>query len=186
MTIDPVELERLIEIAGKMPISSYPGKSYDERSRNAVTMVDTLIDLRKSLRTGQLVPAQPSNRIIYNLQKGGDRLCDALRTIAAGCDDAKGVAKAALNHKAPWLEPPAMPSGDVVKAVARKFSLGDRVTKTKGSSWTGLVVGFYSTSLTPIGYAVESENEPGSVQIYPESALASDPLLDRQGNGKEG
>lgn len=67
---------------------------------------------------------------------------------------------------------------------ARKFSLGDRVTKTKGSSWTGLVVGFYSTSLTPIGYAVESENEPGSVQIYPESALASDPLLDRQ--GKEG
>lgn len=63
----------------------------------------------------------------------------------------------------------------------RKFNLGDRVTKTKGSSWTGLVVGFYSTSLTPIGYAVESENEPGSVQIYPESALASDPLLDRQG-----
>ncbi len=59
----------------------------------------------------------------------------------------------------------AVPSG------TRKFSLGDRVTKTKGSSWTGLVVGFYSTSLTPIGYAVESENEPGSVQIYPESAL---------------
>lgn len=64
----------------------------------------------------------------------------------------------------------AQPSGDEVEA-ARKFSLGDRVTKTKGSSWTGLVVGFYSTSLTPIGYAVESENEPGSVQVYPESAL---------------
>lgn len=64
----------------------------------------------------------------------------------------------------------AVPSGDEVEAV-RKFNLGDRVTKTKGSSWTGLVVGFYSTSLTPIGYAVESENEPGSVQIYPESAL---------------
>lgn len=56
---------------------------------------------------------------------------------------------------------------------AAKFQLGDRVTKTKGSSWTGLVVGFYSTSLTPIGYAVESENEPGSVQIYPESALTT-------------
>jgi Lar family restriction alleviation protein len=54
----------------------------------------------------------------------------------------------------------------------RKFKLGDRVTKIKGSSWTGHVVGFYSTALTPIGYAVESENEPGSVQIYPESALA--------------
>ena len=47
------------------------------------------------------------------------------------------------------------------------FRLGDRVTKTKGSSWTGLVVGFYSTTLTPEGYAVESENERGSVQIYP-------------------
>jgi hypothetical protein len=53
-----------------------------------------------------------------------------------------------------------------------KYQLGDRVTKTKGSRWTGLVVGFYSTSLTPIGYAVESETERGSVQIYPESALA--------------
>ncbi len=47
------------------------------------------------------------------------------------------------------------------------FRLCDRVTKTKGSSWTGRVVGFYSTTLTPEGYAVESENERGSVQIYP-------------------
>lgn len=51
------------------------------------------------------------------------------------------------------------------------FKLGERVTKTKGSSWTGRIVGTYSTSLTPEGYAVESENEPGSVQIYPASAL---------------
>jgi hypothetical protein len=56
-------------------------------------------------------------------------------------------------------------------APARKFALGDYVTKLKGSSWTGHVVGFYSTALTPVGYAVESENEPGSVQIYPEAAL---------------
>jgi hypothetical protein len=53
----------------------------------------------------------------------------------------------------------------------RKFKLHDRVSKTRGSSWTGRVCGFYSTSLTPIGYCVESENEPGSVQIYPEGAL---------------
>ena len=57
-------------------------------------------------------------------------------------------------------------------APARKYALGERLTKTKGSSWTGRVVGFYSTSLTPVGYAIESENEPGSVQIYPESALS--------------
>jgi len=53
----------------------------------------------------------------------------------------------------------------------RKFALGDRVRKTKGSSWQGRVVGFYATDLTPLGYAVESEREPGSVQIYPENAL---------------
>lgn len=52
-----------------------------------------------------------------------------------------------------------------------KFKLGDRVRKIKGSSWSGLIVGTYSASLTPEGYAVESENEPGSVQIYPVSAL---------------
>jgi len=58
-------------------------------------------------------------------------------------------------------------------AMERKFAIGDRVTKTKGSKWTGRVVGFYSTDLTPEGYAVESENEPGSVQIYPAAAIAA-------------
>lgn len=62
--------------------------------------------------------------------------------------------------------------GDPPEMPGRKFQLGQRVTKTKGSSWNGRVVGFYSTAMTPIGYAVESEREPGSVQIYPEGALA--------------
>jgi len=53
-----------------------------------------------------------------------------------------------------------------------KFPLKSRVTKIRGSSWTGRVVGFYTTSLTPVGYSVESENEPGSVQVWPEAALA--------------
>ena len=52
-----------------------------------------------------------------------------------------------------------------------KFKRGDAVEKTKGSSWHGQVVGWYSTSLTPEGYCVESEREPGSVQIYPAAAL---------------
>ena len=55
------------------------------------------------------------------------------------------------------------------------FALGDRVEKIKGSSWRGPIVGTYSTSLTPRGYAVESEREPGSVQIYPEAALRAAP-----------
>jgi len=56
-------------------------------------------------------------------------------------------------------------------ALIGQFAIGDRVTKIKGSAWTGRVVGTYSTTLTPEGYAVESENEPGSVQIYPAAAL---------------
>jgi hypothetical protein len=46
-----------------------------------------------------------------------------------------------------------------------------RVRKKFGSSWHGRIVGVYRTANTPVGYAVESEREPGSVQIYPASAL---------------
>ena len=58
-----------------------------------------------------------------------------------------------------------------VDDLGRKFKRGQRVRKRKGSAWRGHVVGFYRTELTPDGYAVESEREPGSVQIYPGSAL---------------
>ena len=51
------------------------------------------------------------------------------------------------------------------------FALGDRVRKKSGAAWQGCVVGWYSTTLTPEGYAVESEAHPGSVQIYPVAAL---------------
>lgn len=49
--------------------------------------------------------------------------------------------------------------------------MGARLRKRSGSQWQGLVVGFYTSSLTSNGYCIESENEKGSVQIYPESAL---------------
>ena len=55
------------------------------------------------------------------------------------------------------------------------YQLGDRVTKRSGSKWTGRIVGTYSTDLTEHGYAVESETERGSVQIYPEAALMPAP-----------
>lgn len=51
------------------------------------------------------------------------------------------------------------------------FKRGDHVRKIKGSQWHGYIVGEYSSSLTPEGYAVESEFEKGSVQIYPSYAL---------------
>lgn len=67
----------------------------------------------------------------------------------------------------------------------RTFKLGDRVTKTRGSNWTGRVVGTYRTKLTPEGYAVESETECGSVQIYPVSALQFAPAV-LPGDPREG
>ncbi len=57
-----------------------------------------------------------------------------------------------------------------------EFIYGDKVTKVSGSKWTGTVVGWYSTELTPEGYAVESSTEKGSVQIYPRKALTYLPL----------
>jgi len=51
------------------------------------------------------------------------------------------------------------------------WKIGTRVRKKSGSSWQGRVVGYYSTYLTRVGYCVESEREPGSVQIYPAAAL---------------
>ena len=53
----------------------------------------------------------------------------------------------------------------------KTFEMGDNVRKVRGSQWRGRVVGWYSTDLTPEGYAVESDTERGSVQIYPAYAL---------------
>lgn len=52
-----------------------------------------------------------------------------------------------------------------------RWKLGATVAKKRGSQWRGRVVGFYSTEHTPIGYAVESLFEMGSVQVWPEAAL---------------
>lgn len=52
-----------------------------------------------------------------------------------------------------------------------RWDIGDTLKKKSGSQWHGRVVGFYSTDLTPIGYAIESFHETGSVQIYPQGAL---------------
>ena len=56
-------------------------------------------------------------------------------------------------------------------AAPMTFNIGERVRKKSGAAWHGRIVGQYSTKLTPEGYAVESEAQPGSVQIYPAAAL---------------
>lgn len=52
-----------------------------------------------------------------------------------------------------------------------KYPLGALVQKKGRASWRGRIVGWYRTEITALGYAVESIYEPGSVQIYPETAL---------------
>lgn len=66
-----------------------------------------------------------------------------------------------------------------------QYVIGTRMRKKSGSSWQGRVVGYYSTSLTPVGYCIESEREPGSVQIYPAGVLelVPDEVLDGQEAG---
>lgn len=51
------------------------------------------------------------------------------------------------------------------------FAFGALVQKKGRASWRGKIVGWYRTDITALGYAVESAFEPGSVQIYPETAL---------------
>lgn len=51
------------------------------------------------------------------------------------------------------------------------FQMGDFVAKKGRASWRGRIVGWYRTDLTKLGYAIESYFEPGSVQIYPETAI---------------
>ena len=62
-------------------------------------------------------------------------------------------------------------AGQFALPLRATFALGDRVRKKSGAAWQGRVVGWYSTELTPEGYAVESEFHRGTVQIYPVAAL---------------
>lgn len=69
------------------------------------------------------------------------------------------------------VRPITPPNRIAIDVENRRFKLGDKVRKVKGSNWHGTVCGFYSTKLTPIGICVESDLEEGSVQIYPQAAL---------------
>lgn len=51
------------------------------------------------------------------------------------------------------------------------FQMGDYAAKKGRASWRGKIVGWYRTDLTALGYAIESHYEPGSVQIYPATAI---------------
>jgi hypothetical protein len=87
------------------------------------------------------------------------------------------TSQAAADHERRVLERAMQPGW---KPPGWEHGIGTRLTKVKGSNWTGPVVGFYRASLTEFGCAVESENEPGNVQIYPAPAFA---LAAKEGEG---
>lgn len=64
------------------------------------------------------------------------------------------------------------PGSPIYPTTHTQFRHGDCVRKLGGGWWRGHVVGWYQSSLTQEGYAVESMYEKGSVQIYPAAALA--------------
>lgn len=86
----------------------------------------------------------------------------ASSALTGDCDEGYRHACMAADAIMALAEPKASDTG---------FRIGARVEKKSGSSWRGTIVGSYSTELTPVGWAVESETETGSVQIYPEKAL---------------
>jgi len=51
------------------------------------------------------------------------------------------------------------------------YRMGTWVETREGARWRGKIVGQYRTSMNRQGYVVESAYEPGSVQVYPASAL---------------
>ena len=134
--------------------------------------------VRAALRTDWSDPAapraqKPAGELIGHIDFGSDQPSTPVYTApqpAAGpagkstndqfCDVVQfnGVT---IKHDAA-LQPAAAPG---------KFHLGTLVRKKSGAEWQGRIVGSYSTTLTPIGWAVESTAHAGSVQIYPEAAL---------------
>ena len=89
-----------------------------------------------------------------------------------------GIAKVELGGEYFPTPPvsPMVPDLQALPGLGWKFALGDRLRKRSGSWWEGKVVGFYSTTQTPRGYAVQlqTRDDNGPVQIYPESALELD------------
>ena len=58
-----------------------------------------------------------------------------------------------------------------LRLLEQAWPMGTMMRKKRGSNWHGSVRGYYTTDQTPMGLAIESSTELGSVQIYPVDAL---------------
>jgi hypothetical protein len=111
------------------------------------------------------------------------RPCDCESCYCHNSDDAaavlawdQSVGDAARIRALPIAEPQA--GADAAKPAwpdRAKYGYGYLVNKPRGSNWSGHICGWYSTQLTPIGYAVLSDRHENAVQIYPEASLVAEP-----------
>lgn len=131
-------------------------------------LADVLTDLIKSLRAKLAEYAELRDADTERLGNVTEKLIKAEATPAYYAIHETLVAALETGLGAMVVH---IPTEEVYAQPEPTFKLGDFVRKTKGSKWKGRVVGTYSTTLTPEGYAVESSTETGSVQIYPASAL---------------
>lgn len=125
-----------------------------------------------------IVPKEPTEEMIaaaYNrrMQKHaiwGAMYCDIYDAMISAAPNTQIIPRTPI-HGSATLQSGA-PDGQPDAVVRGTFKRGDLVRK-KGNKgqWHGKIVGEYSASCTPEGYAVESLLERGSVQIYPASAL---------------
>lgn len=149
----------------------------------------------RTARTGSeadraAIPALRREHLVAHLREHGPHSTRALAnafgvSVQAITADLKVLTEQGLVHgtrakrpiwragKAPVAAPEPEPEGAAMQypETHTNFKHGQTVRKSRGSQWHGTVVGWYATTLTPEGYAVESATEKGSVQIYPAAAL---------------
>lgn len=152
-------------------------------------MKDELVEVMQAdpytdLTFDELMERLPSDERLVQVAEHLERL-ERICTVSPGCMTPEGSANKAIVYA--FMQSSINDAAFAALALrqlrhriaalreAAEWPLGTRVEKIKGSSWRGHVVGYYSTSLTPEGYCVESEREPGSVQIYPRAALKEQP-----------
>ena len=137
---------------------------------------ETLIALRRSTETDKPGVRGALTLGLEAAAKWHDAEAERIRVLALDSDEPRRMHDAQDDHISHAAAIRALSASPLTEEQpAAKFKRGDRVQKIKGSAWRGHVVGTYSTSLTPEGYNVESENEPGSVQLYPAAALETLP-----------
>jgi hypothetical protein len=144
--------------------------------RSVVDEIRALIALRRSTETDKPGVRGALTLGLEAAAKWHDAEAERIRVLALDSDEPRRMHDAQDDHISHAAAIRALSASPLTEEQpAAKFKRGDRVQKIKGSAWRGHVVGTYSTSLTPEGYNVESENEPGSVQLYPAAALETLP-----------